>query len=247
MNTIQNVCTIFAISAALGVNAALAQSSAQPTFPSAAEATRNLFEAVQHNDVDAIARILGGPAELASTGDEKDKQDREAFVRKYQEMHRVGRDPDGSATLYIGPENWPFPIPLVQTNGSGRFDADAGRKEVLYRRIGENELSAIEICQALAKPGQQDAELAATISNAPNQTNGVMMHGYYFRALPESKTGKIYIAYPVEYRSSGVMTFIVGPKGVVYEKDLGQNSPKTAASITSFHKDGTWRVAPNAK
>ena len=77
---------------------------------------------------------------------DQDKLDHEVFVEKYQEMHRLGREADGSVTLYIGAENWPFPIPLVAKNGAWRFDPDAGAKEVTFRRIGDNELTAIATC-----------------------------------------------------------------------------------------------------
>src|ERR1700676_1322327 len=126
----------------------LAQQSAQPTFQSAAEASQTLFQAVQSNNEAAIAKILGGPSELTSSRDPgEDKLDREMFVQKYQEMHRLGRDGDGSVTLYIGPENWPFPIPLVATNGAWRFDPDAGAKEVTFRRIGNKKLPATATSQ----------------------------------------------------------------------------------------------------
>ena len=109
-----------------------------------------LFQAVRQNDGAAVERMLGGPSELASSGDPaQDKVDREMFVQKYQEMHRLGRDADGSETLYIGAENWPFPIPVVKINGAWHFDSVAGVKEVLFRRIGENELTAIALCHEL--------------------------------------------------------------------------------------------------
>ena len=91
---------------------------------------------------------------LSSKDEVQDALDRELFVQKYQEMHRLGRDADGSMTLYIGAENWPFPIPLVQKDGSWRFDPDKGQDEILFRRIGENELGAIATCQEFV-----DAEL----------------------------------------------------------------------------------------
>src|SRR5947208_1163316 len=91
-----------------------AQQAPQPTFSSAAEATQSLFQAVQSNNEETIANILGGPTELTTSPDKgQDKADRELFVQKYQEMHRLGLEPDGSVTLYIGAENWPFPIPVV--------------------------------------------------------------------------------------------------------------------------------------
>src|SRR6266852_2436495 len=140
-----------------GAYPGLAQQPAQPTFPSAPEASQTLFQAVQGNDEQAIANILGGPTDLTSSRDKgQDKLDRELFVQKYQEMHRLGREADGSVTLYIGAENWPFPIPLVEKNGAWRFDSDAGSKEVLFRRIGENELTAVAICHEFVASKKQD-------------------------------------------------------------------------------------------
>jgi hypothetical protein len=111
---------------------------------------------VQRNDGESVVTILGGPSELASSGDaSQDRLDREMFAQKYQEMHRLGRDTDGSETLYIGAENWPLPIPLVEKNGTWQFDSVAGLKEVLFRRIGENELTAIETCHALVAAERQ--------------------------------------------------------------------------------------------
>jgi hypothetical protein len=243
----------------------MAQQAAQPTFASTAEASQSLFQAVQRNDEQAIANILGGSTELTSSRDEgQDKVDRELFVQKYQEMHRLGRDADGSVTLYIGAENWPFPIPLVEKNGAWHFDPDTGLKEVLYRRIGENELTAIAMChefvtaekQHRAKPNTADLEgssptsLVAKAANGSTAGDPVLFHGYYFKVLSAHSTngkaatgGFAVIAYPAEYRSCGVMTFIVTAKDVVYEKDLGENSSALASAMTGFHKDATWRAA----
>ncbi len=133
-------------------------------FPSAAEATQALFKAVQSDDDRAIANILGGPSELASSGDAaQDKLDREVFVQKYLKMHRLCRDADGSEMLHIGPENWPFPIPLVEKNGAWHFDAEAGRKEVMFRRIGENELRAMVVCPQLSGRQKQPRESQASM------------------------------------------------------------------------------------
>jgi len=246
--------------ATFGAHEALAQSSAQPAFQSANEAAQNLFQAVQGNNMDAIIKILAGPTELASCGDDaQDKIEREMFAKKYQEMHRLGREVDGAVTLYIGAENWPFPIPLVEKNGSWHFDSDAGRKEVLFRRIGDNELTAIEICHELVADGtprtkanpadQSEDALAAVVSKAPGESAQVLIHGYYFRRLAALAKGTsaapAFIAYPADYRSSGVMTFIVTGNGVIYEKDLGVNTSAAATAMTSFHKDATWHVAVN--
>jgi hypothetical protein len=250
------------IASGAGGCVALAQQSAQPAFPSAAEATQRLFQAVQSNDEGTIANILGGPTELTSSRDPgQDKVDRELFVRKYQEMHRLGREAGGSVTLYIGAENWPFPIPLVEKNGAWRFDSVAGQKEVLSRRIGENELMAIANCHEFttadkrphAEPNPGDpadsspASLVAKAASGSDNRDPILFHGYYFRLLPtgsaKGKTvgGFTLVAYPAEYRSSGVMTFIVTKNGVVYEKDLGANTSALAKATAEFHKNASWR------
>jgi hypothetical protein len=236
----------------------LAQQSAQPTFPSATAASESLFQAVRSNNEPVIANILGGPTELTSSGDAgQDKVDRDQFVQKYQEMHRLSHEPDGSVMLYIGAENWPFPVPLVGKNGAWRFDPEAGRKEVLFRRIGENELVAITNCHdfvnaekhynadsnALDPAEPSPVSLVAKAASGSDNVAPVLFHGYYFRLLPKGKTPGEFalIAYPAEYRSSGVMTFIVTKNGGVYEKDLGANTPALASTMGAFHKDATWR------
>jgi hypothetical protein len=264
----------FAIVAMWAVNGAypgFAEQSATPTFPSAAAASESLFQAVRSNNAEAIANILGGSSELASSrDDEEDKVDRELFVQKYKEMHRLGRDPDGSVTLYIGAENWPFPIPMVAENGAWRFDPEAGEKEVVFRRIGDNELTVMAVCHDFitaekryrASPnGANPAEISpvSLVAKAATESaNGdaVLFNGYYFRVFSRRQMngtspgtgvprtpGFALIAYPAEYRSSGVMTFVVTENGVVYEKDLGPDTSRLAIAMTAFHKDLTWHVA----
>jgi hypothetical protein len=260
---------IFAMWATTGAYPSRAQQSAQQTFPSAAEASQSLFQAVHNNNVQAITHILGGPSEFASCGDKaQDKVDRELFVQKYQEMHRLGREADKSVTLYIGAENWPFPIPLVEKNGIWRFDPDAGMKEVLFRRIGENELTAIAVChEFIAAEKQHRSQLSTAnpadsfpaslvASESAGGGNPVLFQGYYFHVSATRPTngarpatvgkptgGFALIAYPADYRSSGVMTFIVTANGVVYEKDLGVKTSALASAMRAFHNDATWHVS----
>src|ERR1700682_634297 len=147
------VLAIWAISSA---RPGLAQQPTQQTFQSAEEAGQSLFKAVQGNNAQAIAVVLGGPSELASSRDEAaDRVERELFVQKYQEMHRLAREGDGTVALFLGAETWPFPIPLVETNGTWHFDQETGLKEVLFRRIGENELTAIDVCHQLVAAEKQ--------------------------------------------------------------------------------------------
>ena len=122
----------------------------------------------------------------------QDKLERERFTRKYQEMHRLVREPDATTVLYIGAENWPFPIPLVSTNGAWQFDAEAGMQEVLFRRIGENEVTAIQACHALVAAEKERKRatairstqaIRALLVNAGDDGPVVPFHGYYFRIL----------------------------------------------------------------
>jgi Protein of unknown function (DUF2950) len=251
--------TILAMWAMTCADPVLAQQSRQQTFQSAAEAGQSLFQAVQHNNVQAIKNILGGSTELISCGDAaQDKVERQLFVQKYQEMHRLGREDDGSVTLYIGAENWPFPVPLVEKNGAWRFDPDAGLKEVLFRRIGDNELTVITICHEFVAAEKQHrpqsdnanpedslpASLLAQAAGESTSHDPVLLHGYYFRVLEARPAGGFTLtAYPAEYRSSGVMTFLVADNDVVYQKDLGSKTSKLASAMTTFHKDATWHIS----
>ncbi len=220
-----------------------AQQSGPRTFTSAAQASRALFDAVQKNDEQAVQAILGAGPELTSSGDDaQDKLEREHFAQKYQEMHRLVQEPDRTTVLYIGAENWPFPIPLVENNGKWHFDSDAGSQEVLARTVGENETTAIEVCHALGKSSAQRAaqtsgddsirRFADTITKAGTaQPVQGPFHGYYFRVLGQQPVGAVLVAYPATYGATGVMTFVVVGGGSIYEKDLGANTATLAQQI----------------
>jgi hypothetical protein len=229
----------------------VAAQSSQATFTSAEEASKALFLAVRNHDERAVTEILQEANSPVSADEElQDRLDRERFVQKYEEMHRFVREAHGDMVLYIGAENWPFPIPLVSRNGKWRFDSDAGVQEIRYRRIGENELTAIELCRALvaqSPPGAADAAdgiPAAVIAAAKSDGRPVAFHGYYVRSLAVSGNRRIAaIAYPVAYRASGVMTFMVDPDGTAHQKDLGPNTAKVAETMTAHRIDRTWTPA----
>ena len=285
---------------------AAAQQPGQKTFPSAAAATRALVAAFRTNDQAALLSILGAEAkDVISSGDEvEDNNSRNAFVQKYSQMHRLVAEPDGTTTLYIGAENWPTPIPLVHKGSTWYFDTAAGRKEILYRRVGRNELAAIQVCRELvdaekeyyASPRDGDSikQYAQKFFSDPNKHNGLYwepasgeaespigplvasaaaegytrnpnqtpqpFQGYYFRILKAQGAkaaggarsyivdgkmtgGFAFLAYPAEYGSSGVMTFIVGQDGVVYEKDLGPGTAEIVKALTQYEPDATWNKA----
>src|ERR1700723_2383663 len=138
---------------ALGCFAAhsMAQQPGQRTFSSPEEASNAFVTAMQGNDEKAMLDILGADGrQIVSSGDEtEDAQNRANFAAKYQEMHRLVKEPDGTTVLYIGAKNWPTPIPLVNKGGSWYFDTEAGKREILFRRVGRNEMSTIRVCQEL--------------------------------------------------------------------------------------------------
>jgi hypothetical protein len=177
------------------------------------------------------------------------------------------------------------------------FDTAAGKKEILYRRIGRNELSAIRVCQELVAAEKEyhstHNEYAQKIYSDEGQHNGLYWkathgegespigplvaaavegyaknqagaptpyRGYYYRLLTSQgkngpggaksyiENGKMtagfaFVAYPAEYRSSGVMTFIVNEDGVVYQKDLGKRTDALAKALTEYNPNSTWRKA----
>jgi hypothetical protein len=229
----------------------LARPLSQTTFASPEDASHALLAAVQKRDERAVTQILGTGAELVSSGDKlQDTLERERFVQKYQEMHRLVQEPGGVTALYIGAENWPFPIPLVSRGGVWRFDADSGTNEIRYRRIGENEVTAIGICHALVAaqihPGadrEADGLVNTVLPNVQHANKPVPFHGYDFRIVSKSDGGFAAIAYPTVYRASGVLTFIVNQDDVVYEKDLGRNTATVAGAITTYQSDQTWTPA----
>jgi hypothetical protein len=227
-----------------------ATQATQATFASAEEASQALFLAVKNQDEAALTDMLQEGNSPGSADDQlQDRLDRERFVQKYQEMHRLVREARGGMILYVGAENWPFPIPLVSRHGVWQFDSDAGLVEIRYRRIGENEVTAISVCQALVAqslPGAADAAdgiVAAVHASAKSGGRPVAFHGYYFRSLAGSGNRFAAIAYPTAYQSSGVMTFIIDPDRGAYQKDLGPNTAKVAATLARYRIDRTWTPA----
>ena len=255
---------LFLLLAAGLANSSFAENAQRKTFASPGEATQALFEAAQKQDEQTLQAILGAGKEVTSSSDDlEDKLEREDFSQKYQEMHRLVVEPDGSTVLYIGAENWPFPIPLTSKNGQWYFDSDRGKQEILFRRIGENEATAIQVCEefAMAK-NEEDAKAAsedpitqfaenlvsAGPANAANK-NAQPFHGYYFRIVApdgslqvsaKKARGLTLIAYPAEYQSSGVKTFVVTKHGVVFEKDLG---PATTTIAPLMERTYRFRLA----
>jgi hypothetical protein len=170
-------------------------------------------------------------------------------------MHRLVRESDGKTILYIGAENWPFPIPLVSKNGKWHFDSDAGTQEMLFRRVGENETNAIDVCRAFAAARKHEAQAIGddeinqyaqglvTLGPPDPKKDASPFHGYYLRIASEETPDVVLVAFPAEYRQSGVMSFILTQDGVVYEKDLGTDTPRLGPAVLKEHNaKSTWDV-----
>jgi len=277
-----------------------AQQKGQKTFSSPEEASQALVTAAQSNDEKAMLEILGPEGkQIVSSGDEtQDAENRANFVKRYQQMHRFVKEPDGTVIMYIGAENWPAPIPLVSKGNVWYFDTAAGKKEILYRRVGRNEMSAIRVCQELVAAQKEyyasQHEYAQQIFSDAGQHNGLYWkvadgepqspigplvaaavaegyvkgqagpptpyRGYLFHILTRQgknapggaksyivngkmTEGFAFIAYPAEYRSSGVMTFIVNQDGVVYQKDFGKKTESLGKALKEYNVDSKWQKA----
>ena len=129
----------------------MAQPAGQKTFSSPDEASRALIRAVQAGNEDELLEIFGPDGkEIISSGDKvEDQKSRDAFTNKYHRMNRLVEEPDGTVRLYVGAENWPMPIPLVDTKDAWYFDTSAGKEEILFRRIGRNEIATIGVLREL--------------------------------------------------------------------------------------------------
>ena len=135
---------------ALGVSAQVAPRHVR-TFDSPKQAGDVLIDAAAKYDVDRLEQLFGPEFKtIVLSGEEaQDRQRAADFVAKAEEKTRVSVDPktNARAFLLVGKDAWPFPIPIVRRGAKWSFDTAAGRQEILYRRIGANELDAIRICR----------------------------------------------------------------------------------------------------
>jgi hypothetical protein len=284
-----------------------AQGTPQPgqkEFDTPQQAADALIQVATNLDVAAAKEILGPDGEdiISSEDPVMDKNRATAFANKAKEKMSVETDKQNrnQAILVVGNDNFPLPIPIVKQKGKWFFDTKVGREEILNRRVGANELNAIEICRGfvdaqheyaeekhdgakvnqyaqhiLSTPGKHDGlawqnadgtwggpvgeEVAKALQEGYKAERGTPYHGYYFKVLtgqgPAAPMGEMdfmvggamiggfaLAAAPAEYRVTGVMTFIVGPDGVVYEKDLGPDTLKSFQSMDRYNPDKTWKV-----
>ena len=221
----------------------MAQQPGQKVFATPEEASNALFTAMQSNDEKAILDLLGSDAKrILSSGDEtEDARSRAGFVQAYREMHRLVNEPDGTMALYIGAKNWPTPIPLVHKGHSWYFDTDAGKKEILYRRVGRNELSTIRVCQELVAAEKdyrrtQPEEYAEKILSDAGRRNGL----YWPAAAgdPQSPIGPLVASAVAEGYTIGKRTAQSPYRGYYFRilTQQGKHAPGGAKSYIAHGK-----------
>ena len=276
----------------------------QKQFATPKEAAEALIQVASNLDANAAKEILGpGSEDLINSEDPvADKNNAQEFANKAKEKMTVDiskKDPN-IAILMVGKDDFPLPIPIVKRQGKWFFDTKVGREEILNRRVGANELNAIELCrgyveaqheyaadkhddskvnqyaqQILSDPGKHNGLawqnpdgswggpvgeiVAKALQEGYSQERGKPYHGYYFKVLKgqgkDAPMGEMdfvvggamiggfaLAAAPAEYRVTGVKTFIVGPDGVVYEKDLGPDTVKTFQAMDKYNPDKSWQV-----
>jgi Protein of unknown function (DUF2950) len=276
----------------------------QKAFNTPQAAAESLIQAAEKYDVSTLLEIFGPEAkEFISSADPiRDKTNAEGFAARAHEKNSVTIDAHDKtrAVLSVGKDDWPLPIPIVKRKGKWYFDSQQGRDEILFRRIGANELDALQICRGFAEaqheyasdiydntginqyaqkiistPGKHDGlywqnedgtpggPISEAVARAieegyvPGKTSGY--HGYYFKVLkgqgPAAPLGQLdfvidgamiggfaLMAFPAQYRVTGVKSFLVGYDGVVYEKDLGSDTLNVAAKTERYNPDRTWHV-----
>jgi hypothetical protein len=271
------------------------------TFSSPQQAAEALIEAAEKFDEAALTEILGADGyDIIHTGEPaRDREVAQKFAEQARLKTNVTLQPKNPrrAILEIGEDDWPFAVPIVKLGSTWSFDTKAGRQELLYRRVGSNELDAIAVCRGyveaqheyalqkrgtsgmnhyaqriISTPGTQDGlawqnsdgtwggpigeKVAAAIARGYSNRSEPF-HGYFFKILkgqgPAAPLGEMdfvvkgamiggfaLIAFPAQYRVTGVKTFMVSHDGVVYEKDFGPKTLELAGAIDRFNPDKTW-------
>jgi hypothetical protein len=281
----------------------------QKTFATPAEAVQALVKASEDGNQEEMLAVLGDDGkDLVYSGDPvQDKTGMQRFVKSYNTKHTIVTEDANTRILQVGPNDWPMPIPIVNDGGKWRFDTAAGKQELVYRRIGRNELGAIAACRGyidaqkdyaaighdglpagiyarklMSSPGKQDGLYWETAEGEPTSPAGPLLaeaggqgyegeglgrksqpyHGYLYRILKAQgaaaeggaknylsdgnlSEGVALVAYPTEYKVSGVMTFLINQNGVVYEKDLGEKTAEIAGAMTEYNPDSTWHKVAN--
>jgi hypothetical protein len=287
---------------ALLLLAAFTRAADHKTFDTPAQAVQALIKAAEDGNQDEMLAVLGDDGkDLVFSGDPvQDKTGMESFVKSYKAKHSIVEQNAKTRVLRVGASDWELPIPIVNDGGKWRFDTASGRQELLYRRIGYNELGAIAACRGyidaqkdyasvghdglsagiyaqrlISSPGKQDGLYWETAEGDPPSPAGPLLaqasdegyatgakgqpyHGYLYRVLKAQGAavkggaksyltdgkltgGVAIVAYPAQYKVSGVMTFVINQRGIVYQKDLGEKTADVVETMTEYNPDSTWK------
>ncbi len=280
----------------------LAADPAQLAFKTPEAAVKALVRAARAADAKQMLALFGpGSEDLVASGDPvQDAGDLKNFARAYARHHRLIESTPDRRVVAVGSPEFLLPVPLVRADDGWRFDGASGAAELVYERIGRNELGAIATLlggveaqleyrrrnperhappvyakHLVSEPGRKNglywpaerpdeqSPAGELVARASDEGYGggtdVAYHGYYFRLLKaqgpsafggaksyevdgELADGFAFVAWPAQYRASGVMTFIVNQEGVVYQKDLGEDSEAIARAMTAFDPGEGWVV-----
>jgi hypothetical protein len=275
----------------------------QKTFATPTEAVKALVKAAADSNQEEMLAIFGDEGKaLVYSGDAvQDQKSLADFVKAYKAKHAIVKQDESTQILQVGVHDWEMPIPIVKTDGKWRFDTAAGKQELVYERIGGNELGAIGVCRgfisaqkdysAVGHDGLPAGIYAQKLASDPGKQNGLYWeakegeepspsgpflakaggegydlsggihdpyHGFYYRILMaqgaaakggaksyvvdgQLKTGVALLAFPAEYKVSGVMSFIINQNGIVYQKDLGEKTAELADAMKEYNPDSTWK------
>jgi Protein of unknown function (DUF2950) len=281
----------------------------EQAFDSPEAAVNALIAAAKNHDTNSMHAIFGPEGrQLVSPDVVQATAEYKVFVQRLTEKTQLVTNSDSNLTLDLGADGWPFPIPLVEQDGKWFFDTAAGSAEILNRRVGMDELGAIDVCRAYveaqreyasqdrmgdgvlayaqhlhstpgthdglfwpAKPGEELSPLGPLVAAARGEgyhrTASMMnneqapYHGYYFKILTRQGkhavggkynyiingrmiAGFALVAWPAEWRNTGVMTFIVNQQGKIYQRNLGEKTVKLAAGMASFDPGSGWTPVP---
>src|SRR5277367_1913239 len=179
---------------------------AQQNYKTVDAAVDALVATAKSGDQKAALVVLGpGGDDIISSGDKvADDAARARFVASYDTKHEIKMEGDDKASLIIGDNDYPFPIPLMRKDGKWLFDTEAGRREILARRIGHNELDAIQVCLAFVD-AQDEYYYKILTRQGPHAPGGAID----YVANGKMIGGFALVAYPAQYRNSGVVSFMV--------------------------------------
>jgi len=280
-------------------------------YASPEDAVAALRAATASADRNALSAVLGPASDDLQNPDRiQGANELETFGSALAEKQHLVRVSDSRVVLEVGNDLWPFPVPIVKREAGWYFDTDAGKDELLNRRVGKNELATLPVLRAyvdaqreyasVGHDGKEVLQYAQRLVSSPGKHDGLYWpgnsdadesplgplvafaqaegyspelraeeeeergpyHGYYFKILTHQGKhalggkydyvihgnmigGFALVAWPAEYGTSGIMTFIVNQQGRVYQKNLGPHTDKIARKMSSYDPDPSWRLSPD--